>query len=240
MQLLILYWLSIACDKVIIHPEKGDVVEAVYGLGTVESDEVFHARSALVGSVQTLYVTEGQDVKKGDLLYKTDQDALTRAYFPGRITEVFATVGENLFPQSPILTLVNLERLFLSVSLEQQGTMRIRPGMKAEVSFEFFRNKKITGKISTIYPRQDQFIAKVEILDWPEGVLPGMTADVAFEIARKQNVTLVPSKAIANGHLLIKRSGKKQKIPVEVGLVDLEKAEILSPELSNDDEIILP
>jgi multidrug efflux pump subunit AcrA (membrane-fusion protein) len=237
---LILIMLIASCNKASLHPERGAVVEAVYGLGTVESEEVFHARSAIVSSIQTFYVTEGQDVKKGDLLFKTDQGSLTRAPFAGRVSEITAVVGENLFPQSPILTLMNLDRLYLSVSLEQQGTMRIRPGMRAEVSFEFFRNQKLEGKITTIYPRQDQFIAKVQIEDWPKGVLPGMTADVAFEVARKQNVMLVPSNAIANGHLLIKRAGKKQKIKVEIGLVDLEKAEIVAPELSPSDEILLP
>ena len=230
----------LSCNKVALHPKRGDVVEAVYGLGTVESEEVFHARAAIVSSIQNFYVTEGQDVKKGELLFKTDQGSVTAAPFAGRVSEIPASVGENLFPQSPILTLMDLNRLYLSVSLEQQGTMRIRPGMRAEVSFEFFRNQKLEGKITTIYPRQDQFIAKIQIDKWPEGVLPGMTADVAFEVARKKNVMLVPSNAIANGHLLIKRDGKKQKIPVEIGLVDLEKAEIISPGLMETDEILLP
>ncbi len=230
----------ISCNKTVTHPEIGDVVEAVYGLGTVESEETFHARSAIVSSVQEFYVTEGQDVKKGDLLFKTDQGSVTRAPFSGRVTEIPVSPGENLFPQTMILTLVNLERLFLSVSLEQQGTMRIRPGLKAEISFEFFRNKKLKGTITTIYPRKEQFIAKVKIDEWPAGVLPAMTADVAFEIARKTNVLLVPSKALANGFISIKRDGKKQKLPVEIGLVDLEKAEIITPELKLTDEIILP
>jgi macrolide-specific efflux system membrane fusion protein len=239
-KLFLLLFLTLACNKSVTHPEMGDVVEAVYGLGTVESEETFHARSAIVSSVEEFYVTEGQDVKKGAQLFKTDQGSLTRAPFDGRVTEIAVTTGENLFPQTMILTLVNLERLYLSVSLEQQGTMRIRPGLLAEISFEFFRNKKIQGTITTIYPKREQFIAKVELKEWPAGVLPAMTADVAFEIARKTNVLLVPSKALANGFITIKREGKKQKLPVEVGLVDLEKAEILAPKLELSDEIILP
>lgn len=239
-KLFFLFFLLFGCNKTVTHPEMGDVVEAVYGLGTVESEETFHARAAIVSSVQEFFVTEGQDVKKGDPLFKTDQGSLTRAPFAGRVSEIPVTTGENLFPQTMILTLVNLERLYLSVSLEQQGTMRIRPGLLAEISFEFFRNKKLTGTITTIYPRKEQFIAKVELKEWPAGVLPAMTADVAFEIARKTNVLLVPSKALANGFITIKREGKKQKLPVEVGLVDLEKAEILSPKLELTDEIILP
>lgn len=240
MKFLILCLLFVACNGPAIHPIRGDIVEAVYGLGTVESEDVFHAKAAIVTSVDEFFVTEGQDVVKGQKLFRTDQGSVTTAPFDGRVTEIPVSIRENLFPQSPVLTLINLRKLYLEVSLEQQGAMRIRPGVKAEISFEFFRNKKIKGTIATVYPQNDQFIAKVVIEEWPEGVLPGMTADVAFEVARKLDVTLVPVKAIVNGHLRLKRAGKKIKLPVQVGLVDLEKAEILSPALEASDELILP
>lgn len=240
MKFLILCLLLASCNEPAIHPIRGDIVEAVYGLGTVESDDVFHAKAAIVTSVDEFFVTEGQDVLKGQKLFRTDQGSVTTAPFDGRVTEIPVSIRENLFPQSPVLTLMNLKKLYLAVSLEQQGAMRIRPGVKAEISFEFFRNKKIKGTIATVYPQRDQFIAKVAIDEWPAGVLPGMTADVAFEVARKEAVTLVPVKAIVNGHLRLKRAGKKMKLPVQVGLVDLEKAEILSPALEPSDELILP
>lgn len=236
---LAIYFLY-SCQKEAIHPTQGEIVEAVYGLGTVESDEIFHAKSAIVTSVKEFYVTEGQDVVKGQKLFKTDEGHLTLAPFEGRVTEISSSIGENLFPQSVIMTVINLKKIYLSVSLEQQGAMRIRPGLSAEISFEFFRNHKLKGIIATIYPGKDQFIAKVKLSDWPEGVLPGMTADVALEIDRKKNAMLVPTAAIVNGNIIIKRSGKKMKMPVKVGLMDLEKAEILSPELNLQDEITIP
>jgi membrane fusion protein, macrolide-specific efflux system len=238
--MMLLLSILISCKKNIAYPERGEIIEAVYGLGTVESEDTFHARSAIITSVQEFFVKEGEDVKRGQPLFRTDQGAITRAPFSGRVTQIFVSVGENLFPQTQILTLMNLDSLFLSVSLEQQGAMRVKKGLNAEVSFEFFRNKKLHGTISTLYPRQDQFIAKVMIDQWPQGVLPGMTADVAFEIDRKSQALLIPTLAIANGHITISRQGKKMKIPVEVGLVDLDRAEILSPELFETDEILLP
>ena len=118
--------------------------------------------------------------------------------------------------------------------------MRIKKGTKAEISFEFFRNKKIIGEIETIYPKQNEFIAKVKFSKIPEGVLPGMTADVAFEIDRKADAMLVPAKAIVNGNIIIKRNGDKKKYSAKVGLMDLEFAEILEPKLNLNDEIIIP
>ena len=76
----------------------------------------------------------------------------------GLTVNVPVPVGENLFPQTVILSLIDLNHLYLEVSLEQQGAMKLSIGMKSEISFEFFRNKKMIGEISTIYPKNDQFI----------------------------------------------------------------------------------
>lgn len=236
----VLLFLLSSCHKQSIHPQIGEIVEAVYGLGTVESEQVYTAKAALLSYVEEFYVTEGQDVVKGQKLFRLDQGQISKAPFDGRITDLPVSVRENLFPQTRILTLIGLDQLFLSVSLEQQGAMRVKVNQKAEVSFEFFRNNKLKGVVQTIYPVKDQFIAKVALDHWPSGVLPGMTADVAFEVERKQAATLVPIKAIVNNHIRLKREGKKIKIPVEIGSIDLEMAEILSPPLKTDDEILLP
>jgi len=238
--LLLLIFFVVACRKETVNPTKGNIVEAVYGLGIIKSEKTYHAKAAILSSIEMFFVSEGQDVKRGDKLFITDQGAIDRAPFDGKITDIPVTIGENLFTQSLILSLVNLQNLYLEVSLEQQSAMRLRKGIKAEITFEFFRNNKLSGHISSIYPKNDQFVAKVLLTEWPPGVLPGMSADVAFEVARKQNVILVPSRAIANGHIVIQRNTKRKKIKVQIGLADEEKTEIISPELFTSDEIIYP
>lgn len=234
-----IFLIFISCNKVSVHPSKGDVVEAVYGLGIIQSENYYNAKAAILSSVKEFYVNEGDDVKKGQKLFVTDQGSFYTAPFSGKITDIPVTVSENLFPNTIILSLVDLTNLYLEVSLEQQGAMKLSPGVKAEVSFEFFRDQKIIGKILTIYPKNDQFVAKV-LLDIPKGVLPGMSADVAFEVNRKVGVTLIPTKAVTKGHIIVLRNNKKEKMAVKLGLIDNEKVEVLSPELSIKDEIILP
>lgn len=230
----------LACKKENTHPLKGDIVEAVYGLGTVESNNVFEAKAGVMTSVSEFFVKEGQDVHAQDKLYRDDSGTTFRAPFSGRVTQIPVFIKENIFPPTTILTVMDLNSLYLAVSLEQQGAMKIKKGMKAEVSFEFFRNQKLQGIVETIYPKKDQFIAKVQIAKWPSGVLPGMTADVAFEIDRKKDALLIPVKAISNGNIIVIRNSKKEKMPVKIGLMDLERAELLEPILSVDDELVIP
>jgi macrolide-specific efflux system membrane fusion protein len=238
--LLLIFLLVISCRKDTLHPVKGSIVQAVYGLGVIRSENTYNARAAIVNSVDRFHVQEGEELKKGDNLFTSDQGITYKAPFDGRVTSIPVGIKENLFPQSLILSLVDLKHLYLEVSLEQQAAMLLRQGIKAEVSFEFFRSKKFFGKISSIYPKNDQFVAKVILPKWPQGVLPGMTADVAFEVDKKEQTTLVPTKAIANGHIVIKRGKRSKKIKLQIGLEDEEKSEVLSPELLETDEIILP
>jgi len=206
----------------------------------VESDEVYNARSGIQVIVKELYVTEGQNVSKGQRLFKIDQGILISSPIVGRVTEIPAHAQEIVSAQSLILSVTNLEKLYLSVALEQHAAMKVKSGLKAEISFEFFRNKKLDGVIDSFYPKNNEFIAKVKFARIPDGILPGMTADVAIEIARKNSAVLIPSRAISNGHILIAKNGKIERVPVQVGLSDLEKAEILEPALSLNDEIYLP
>ncbi len=233
--------LFVSCQKKeAIFPTKGTIVEAVYGLGTVQSDNVFHAKAALVTYVEEFYVKEGQDVKKGEKLYSLQGKTVITSPIEGRVTSIPVTLRENIFPQTIILTVVDLKNIFLSVSLDQEAALRIKNGMKAEATFEFFRNNKLMGQVESIYSQDDQFIAKVRFANWPQGILTGMTADVSFEIDRKTDALLVPTQAIVNGFLTIKKEKKKTKIKVEIGLKDQDKTEILSPVLNLEDEIVLP
>ena len=229
-----------ACKEKFVHPTQGEIVEAVYGLGTVESDEVYNARSGLQVTVREFYVVEGQDVKKDQKLFALDQGVVFSSPFSGRVTSIPTHVRENISPQALILSVVNLEKLYLSVALEQQAAMKIRRGLSTEISFVFFRNRKIQGVIDSFYPKDNEFIAKVKFLKIPDGILPGMTADVAFEVARKKDAILVPASTVSNGHLVLIKNKKRVRIEVELGLADLEKVEILSPKIALDDEIALP
>lgn len=237
--LLITLFLT-ACNEKTIHPTQGEIVEAVYGLGTVESEEIYLARFGLPASVKEFYVTEGQDVKKGDKIFQIDDGSTFRSPINGRVTEIPFHIKENVPPQASVMTITNLDKLYLSVALEQHAAMTIKRGLKAEISFEFFRNRKTEGWIESFYPQKNEFVAKVKFKNIPEGILPGMTADVAIEVNRKSDALTIPAKAVSNGHITLLKDGKKSRVEVEIGLADLEKVEIINPQLTAQDEILMP
>ncbi|WP_367898074.1 HlyD family efflux transporter periplasmic adaptor subunit [Leptospira sp. WS58.C1] len=222
-----------------ISPKVGSIVELVYSLGTVKSERVYHLKLGVTSSIRKLYVKEGQEVREGsDLLY-TDTGTLFKAPFSGTVTTLSFQEGEVVMPGTPILKIMDLKKTYILLSLDQDSVLRMRPGQKAELSFETIRGNKLTGKIDRVYPSDGQFYVTVDVDSMPEGVLPEMTADVAVEVAKKEKALLVPVKSIIKGRIHIIRSGKKLWVDAKVGAVDGEWCEVLENSVLETDSILM-
>jgi multidrug efflux pump subunit AcrA (membrane-fusion protein) len=221
-----------------LKPKRGDVVESIYGLGTVTADRTYHMRSGITLSIRRLFVKEGDLVKVGQPLAQLDQ-LLMRSPIEGTVTIVSYKEGEIVPPQVSILMVTNLRKLYLEVSLEQQSVLPVKESQKVFVSFESLRDERVEGWVQSIYPRENQFIVRIELKDWPAGVLPGMTADVAILVGKKTDVLLIPLRAISGGQVVHIRNGKKEKVPVKLGVVDGEWGEVISGNISIDDELLI-
>jgi membrane fusion protein, macrolide-specific efflux system len=223
-------------DKV--KPKRGSVVESIYGLGTVTADDIFRVRAAMTLSVQKLFVREGDQVKVGDPLVKLDTNIMRSQIF-GTVTEVSYKTGELVIPQASIITVTNLQHLFLEVSLEQQSILRVKEGQQVVISFESLREEKYEGTVVSIYPRDNQFIVRIAIKNRPQEVLPGMTADVAILVGNKTDVLLIPIRCIVAGQVTRIRNGKKERIPIKLGVIDGEWGEVISDNIAEDDELLI-
>jgi membrane fusion protein, macrolide-specific efflux system len=218
---------------------KGEIIEAVYGLGKVKSTHRFEVKLGVLATVQRLYVEEGGFVQKGDRLADFETGAHFRAPFAGTITLINNYEGETVVPQVPVLRLEDLKDRFIELSLEQEGALRIKPGQNARVSFETLRGTKLKGSVAALYSRDDEFLARIDVEGLDQSILPGMTADVAIEIGHVADALMIPVKAIQNGNVLIKRGGKQKKVRVEVGHVDGVMAEIKGGDIQLDDDILV-
>jgi len=219
-------------------PQRGSIVEAVYGIGTVTASKTFQLKLGVTATIKALFVKEGDAVEEGSPLLDLDVGATFRAPFGGTITAVPYKVGESVFPQAPIVTLVNLVDRYIVVSLEQQGALRVRAGQSVHLSFESIRGNKFTGHVRSIFPNGGEFFVYIDVDQFPPEILPGMTADVAIEIARRDNALLVPVSSVSSGSVVVVRNGIRRKIPVEIGTVDGEMAEVVSGDLRPDDRVV--
>ena len=223
----------------LISPKKGDVVEAIYGLGRVESDQEFNVKIGVLSIVEKLYVKEGQSVKKGDRLISFEGRVLFKAPFDGTVTLVANKEREIVLPQFTVLTLKNLNQKYIEVSLEQDAALRVLPKQRAKLVFESQSQLKYEGYVKTIYPREGEFITRIEVEGLEKSILPGMTADVVIEVGKKKDVLLIPVKAISDGKVLRMRNKKREKVDVTTGNSDGMWVEVVSGDINLDDLIFL-
>ncbi|MCB1168749.1 MAG: efflux RND transporter periplasmic adaptor subunit [Leptospiraceae bacterium] len=222
-----------------VEPRRGPIVEAVYGLGTVTPRRTFTAKLGVAGRIESISARPGDTVEKGNPLIRTDSIQF-RAPFAGTVTNLFFEENEIVMPGSPIITIKTMHDHHIELLMDQESVLRIRPGLKAELSFETLRNRKIQGVVSRVYSSGGEFVVEVESDEMPEEVLPDMTADVAIEVARRENALLIPQRAVQRGQVQILRHGLRKRIPVKIGAADAEWVEILDDSLQPDDRIIVP
>lgn len=223
----------------IIHPIKGNITEAVYGLGKVKSNNRFEVIIGVISTVTKLYVNEGDYVKKNDPLIKLNDTALFRAPFDGTVTLADLFDGETALPSKPILRVEDLNNCYIELSLEQQSILNVKVGQKAKVSFESLRGEVLDGQVTSIFPREDEFLARISVKNLQKNILPGMTADVTIEVGSIENALLVPLAAVRNGIVSVFRDGHWQKLKIDVGHVDGQFAEIKGEVLTVNDQIRL-
>jgi multidrug efflux pump subunit AcrA (membrane-fusion protein) len=218
--------------------QKGSIIESVYGIGTVTAKRSFQLKLGVTSTIRRLFVKEGDQVKHGQRLADLD-GVLFSAPFDGTITLLPFKVGETVFPQSVVLSIVDLGDRYALVTLEQQAALRVRRGQKAKLSFDSLRAESYDGQVEAIYSNDNNFFVRIGISDLPPQILPGMTADVAIGIAEQRDALIVPVAAIDAGKVYVKRGLGTTTVAVKTGIVDGAMAEIVAGDVREGEQLVI-
>lgn len=218
---------------------KMDIAETVYALGTVTARNVYNLKIGISTSIRELYIHEGDSIKKNARLLSLA--GLPDMYSPisGTITYICCNKGESVFPQIKILTITNLKDRYITLSLEEQSAVKVKPGQKAILSLESLGKISIPGIVQTVFPSEGQFTAHLIVNELPPEILPGMTADVAIETAFRKDAMVVRADAVKSGQVILKKNGTKKSIQVQTGISTPDHIEIISREITLGDTLFI-
>ncbi len=219
--------------------KKGTVLESVYGIGTVTAARSYSLKPGVTQTLRDLYVSEGDQVKKGAKLAAIDQINYT-APFDGVVNYLPFKVGENVFAQVPTLVLTDLKNRYMVVTLVQQGALRVKPGQRAILSLDSMRKQKFEGVVKSVYTYNGNFLARIDVTALPAEVLPDMTADVAIVLQELKDVLVIPTTAYDNGHVWVKRPyGMTTSVPVTLGVIDDSTAQVVSGDIHEGEQLVI-
>ena len=123
-----------------------------------------------------------------------------RAPFAGHLGIRAVDLGQYLGPGTVIVTLQELDPIFVDFFVPQQSVAQMRLNQPVTVKVDAFKDKVFTGEISAINPKVDTGSRNVQVRatlkNADHRLLPGMYATVDVTTGAPQNYITLPQTAI--------------------------------------------
>jgi RND family efflux transporter MFP subunit len=158
------------------------------------------------------------------------------------IGERFVDEGALLRANEPIVSVLDIDTLVAVIQVIEKDYPRVHEGQRAVVTTDLFPEREFEAKVARVSPilkeAARQAEVRVEVPNHERLLKPGMFVRVKIEFSRKEGAPSVPLASIVQrngvqGVFLIEDDGQRARfVPVHVGLVHEERAEILDPPLS--------
>lgn len=169
--------------------------------------------------------------------------AFVYAPISGVVSQVTTQQGETVVAglNAPtFITVIDLSKLQVECYVDETDIGKIKEGQKATFTVDAYPGKVFKAEVRTIYPgaiiknNVVFYDVVLDILDPYENILrPEMTAQVTIIAGKKENVLVVPSRAVkidpqGNYYVMVKKGDKWEKRVIKIGWESQGKTEVVS------------
>lgn len=174
------------------------------------------------------------------------------APFNGIITAIIPKVGEIVAPNTPVVSLISESEFQIEANLAEADLAKIQIGNSAEVTLDAYGSEVVFDAIVSLINPAETIIDGVAtykitlvFVTHDSRIRSGMTANVDIITAEKNDVLIVPQRAIisSNGNRkvqILENGGAVSEKEVVIGIRDINgMTEILSG-IHEGDQVIVP
>ncbi len=174
-----------------------------------------------------------------DLAKKNLDNVIIKSPANGTVKSVSAKVGEYSSQSSELVSIVDTSSLIAKASIDELDIPVIKKGNKVIIEFSSL-NVKISGYISYVSPSAANSGGMVSVpveISFDEdaskyGVISGMSCKIKVLLMHKQNILVVPVRAVYSDDsgeylLVMDEKGVKQKVYIKTGERTVNVVEIL-------------
>ncbi|OQB14501.1 MAG: Multidrug export protein EmrA [Firmicutes bacterium ADurb.Bin193] len=141
--------------------------------------------------------------------------------------------GDNVTPQTVLMTVSDLDNLYVDVEVDEIFIAKVVKGQTAEITAEALPDRVFTGEVVridnvgvakngvTYYP------VRVKIEQSPE-LKVGMNLSVGIVVMTKDSVMLIPKDALTGDSVMLYEDGKLREVKVQTGIRDNDYVEVVS------------
>lgn len=207
--------------------------------GLVRAGRVQTVNAAAAGTVRTVYVSENEQVRKGDRLYRMEDGTTVEAEIAGEVTSLPVEAGDVVAAGEMTCEIIDMSRLKVELNVDEYDVGAVTPGTSVQITV-LAREQSFEGTVTALNKNGTAagdltyYTATVE-MSGAEGVYPGMQVNAKVLRGSAENVATLRLDAINfdeyNKPYVLVRTAEGQepaRVPVTVGVSDGLYAEIQS------------
>ncbi|MFN8474173.1 MAG: efflux RND transporter periplasmic adaptor subunit [Anaerolineae bacterium] len=238
-----------ALQKLRQGPTAADVASAQAGVTQAQAalDALTAGPDELSVKVAQAAVDQAQ-VALDQAKYKLDQATLA-APFDGVVTAVNVVPGQTISGSTNPLTFADLTSLQVTTNVSELDRSRLKVGQEVDMTLDAVPGLTLKGTVASISPTG---VLQQGVVNYPvtinlknpdPAVAAGMTANMNIIVDSKDDVLLVPNRAIrTQGRqrlITVMVEGQQISLPVETGMTDGSNTEISAQGLKEGDQVVL-
>ena len=164
----------------------------------------------------------------------------------GKVTSITVSSGEMVSPSIPLLSIIDVNRIFVKVGISEKDISKIKEGQTVDLKIDAFSEEKFQGEVVSKGVAVDQISktleVKIEILQ-PEVDIPvGVFARGDILVKTNQEALIISSSALVRKkdgiYVYVIEEGIARQKEVVLGIIQDERVEILEG-LSEEEEIVI-
>ena len=138
------------------------------------------------------------------------EDTILRAPADGTITRIDIKLGELASALKEVMILQDVSNVYIETNINEANIASVSIGMPIDINFDAFGTEKIfKGRVTEVDPSSTIISGVVNYkitasVEQVENLRPGMTANMTINVKSKNNVLVVPARAI-----IIDKTGAK-------------------------------
>jgi multidrug efflux pump subunit AcrA (membrane-fusion protein) len=164
----------------------------------------------------------------------------------GKVTSITVSTGEMVSPSVPLLSIIDVSRVFVKVGISEKDISKIIEGQTVDLEIDAFPEEKFQGEIVSKGVAVNQISktleVKIEILQ-PEVDIPvGVFARGNILVKTNQDALIISSSALVRKkdgiYVYVIEEGIARQKEVVLGIIQAKRVEILEG-LSEEEEIVV-
>lgn len=217
--------------------ENGQMVQAGSPLLKTDCQELANNVRMAENGVRKAAVNHDNIAANLAIAQKRLADATVVSPVTGVVANKNVTLGQMVSAGSQLMTVEQIDAVYVTVQVEQQDIAKVQIGKEATVKVDTYKDKTFTGKVAVINPvagRENRlFTVKIRVENPEFQLLPGMFAEIILAEDEARPVLTVPRNALTsrkgqNYVFLVDDEGKARQTAVETGAIFDDDLEIKS------------